>query len=144
MQPVVDANVKRKIEAQYQEENKELGEEDKLTKKEKAMVKDLDKEMTEASTGEKDAQADYEQSMRDSAEKRAGDTKSLTGKNAAKADMEAEHQAYQDSKTSTSKELAATLDYIRSLHSECDWLVQYYDIRKEARDSEIDALGKAK
>jgi len=108
------------------------------------LIKDLDKEMTEASTGEKDAQADYEQSMRDSAEKRAGDTKSITGKSASKADMEAELQASQDSKTSTSKELAATLDYIRSLHSECDWLVQYYDIRKEARDSEIDALGKAK
>merc|ERR1719359_773534 len=28
--------------------------------------------------------------------------------------------------------------------SECDWLLQYFDVRKEARTSEIDALGKAK
>ncbi len=26
----------------------------------------------------------------------------------------------------------------------CDWLLKYYDVRKEARASEIDALGKAK
>jgi len=42
------------------------------------------------------------------------------------------------------KELAATADYIMSLHSECDWLLQYFDVRKQARDSEIDSLSKAK
>jgi len=108
------------------------------------LIKDLDKEMTQATAEEKDGQADYEQSMKDSAEKRATDSKALTEKNSAKANMEAELQAHQDSKTSTSKELGATVQYIGQLHAECDWLVQYYDIRKEARSSEIDALGKAK
>jgi len=108
------------------------------------LIKDLDKEMTQATAEEKDAQADYEQSMKDSAEKRATDSKSLTEKNSAKANMEAELQAHQESKSSTTKELAATVQYIGQLHAECDWLVQYYDIRKEARSSEIDALGKAK
>jgi len=108
------------------------------------LIKDLDKEMTEATAEEKDAQADYEQMTKDSAEKRAEDSKALANKGAAKANMEAELQAHQESKTSTANELAATLEYIHSLHSECDWLVQYYHIRKEARDSEIDALGKAK
>jgi len=108
------------------------------------LIKDLDKEMTEANAQEKDAQADYEQMMRDSAEKRAGDSNALTEKGAAKANMEAELQAHQDSKASTSNELAATLKYISSLHAACDWLVQYYDIRKEARDSAIAALGQAK
>jgi len=108
------------------------------------LIKDLDKEMTQATTDEKDSQADYEQSMRDAAEKRANDTKALTDKKAAKADMEAELHAHQESKTATAKELGATVQYIGSLHAECDWLVQYYDIRKEARSSEIDSLGKAK
>merc|ERR1719468_1104901 len=44
------------------------------------LIKDLDKEMTEAQTTEKDAQADYEQMMKDSAEKRAEDSKTLTDK----------------------------------------------------------------
>ena len=33
---------------------------------------------------------------------------------------------------------------LSSLHAECDWLLQYYDVRKEARTSEIEAIGKAK
>merc|ERR1719181_746089 len=108
------------------------------------LVKDLDKEMTQAETEEKDTQADYEQMMKDSAEKRSQDAKALENKEAAKADMEESLQKSKEAKTSAKKELGATLEYIHSLHSECDWLIQYFDVRKEARTSEIDSLGKAK
>merc|ERR1719201_1531281 len=108
------------------------------------LVKDLDKEMTVAQTEEKDAQADYEQMMKDSASKRAEDSKSLADKQGALADMQASLQSSTEEKASTQKELMATLQYIQSLHNECDWLLQYFDVRKEARTSEIDALGKAK
>merc|ERR1719426_253822 len=108
------------------------------------LVKDLDKEMTVAKTEEKDAQGDYEQMMKDSAEKRADDSKTLANKESALADNEATLQKSTDDKVSTEKELAATLGYIQSLHAECDWLLKYFDVRKEARTSEIDALGKAK
>ncbi len=40
-----------------------------------ASIKELDKEMTEAEVEEKDAQADYEHMMKDSADKRAEDFK---------------------------------------------------------------------
>merc|ERR1719215_968593 len=108
------------------------------------LIKDLDKEMTEAETAEKDAQMDYEAMMSDAAAKRAADSKALTGKEGEKADMEAELEAHTETKASTGKELMATMKYIASLHSECDWLLQYFDARREARSSEIDALGKAK
>jgi len=108
------------------------------------LVKDLTKEMTVAETEEKDAQGDYEQMMKDSAEKRAQDAKTLGDKEAALADMQASLEKSTESKASTSKELMATMQYIQSLHNECDWLLQYFDVRKEARTSEIDALGKAK
>merc|ERR1719456_1932976 len=108
------------------------------------LIKDLDKEMTEASTAEKDAQGDYEKMMSDSAEKRARDSKALTDKTSAKAGMEQDIQADKEAKTSTAKELMATEKYIASLHSECDWLIQYYDVRKEARASEVDASNNAK
>merc|ERR1719182_1232734 len=100
--------------------------------------------MTEAEAEEKDAQADYEKMMSDSAEKRAEDSKLLSDKESAKADMEADLQKATDDKSATSKELMATKQYIATLHGECDWLLQYFDQRKEARDSEIDAMGKAK
>merc|ERR1711933_99432 len=108
------------------------------------LIKDLDKEMTEAETEEKEAQADYVIMMRESAEKRTTDTTSLTEKSSTKADIEAELQAHKDEKTSAAKELMALLKYISSLHAECDWLLQYFDVRKEARAGEIDSLVKAK
>merc|ERR1719161_3278 len=108
------------------------------------LVKDLDKEMTVAQAEEKDAQEDYEKMMADSAEKRAEDSKTLTEREGALADLEAELESLKDSHASTVKELGALMEYISSLHAECDWLLKFFDARKEARDSEIDALGRAK
>jgi len=108
------------------------------------LVKDLDKEMTEAKVTEKNAQADYEQMLTDSAEKRALDSKALTEKNAAKAGLQSDIDSDTDAKASATKELMATEQYISSLHAECDWLLQYFDTRKAARNGEIDSLTKAK
>merc|ERR1719379_1026524 len=108
------------------------------------LIKDLDKEMTESTTEEKDAQADYEAFMKDSAEKRAQDSKTLADKESALADAQAALEKETEDKASTTKELGATLQYIQSLHNECDWLLKYFEVRAEARASEVDALGKAK
>merc|ERR1719221_661052 len=108
------------------------------------LIADLDKEMTEATTEENDAQSDYEAMMKSSAEKRAADSKSLTEKEAVKASLEEDLEAHNEAKAAANTELAATLMYIQSLHTECDWLLKYFDVRQEARSSEIDALGKAK
>ena len=35
-------------------------------------------------------------------------------------------------------------EYIAKLHGDCDFLIENFDVRKEARASEIDALTKAK
>merc|ERR1712060_727220 len=77
-------------------------------------------EMTEAETDEKNSQADYETTMKDSAAKRTTDSKALSAKGSAKADAQA------------------------SLHAECDWLLQYFDARKAARAGEVESLKKAK
>merc|ERR1712051_407472 len=108
------------------------------------LIKDLAKELTEAETAEKDAQADYQQMMSDSAAKRATDSQSLTEKGSAKADTEAQLQAHASARAAGGKELMATIAYISSLHAECDWLLQYFDIRKEARAGEADSLQRAK
>merc|ERR1719298_297246 len=76
--------------------------------------------------------------------KRADDSKTLTDKQGALADMEASLQSSTDNKGSTQQELSATLQYIQSLHAECDFVLKYFDVRAEARTSEIDSLGKAK
>jgi len=109
-----------------------------------ALSADLQKEMTEAEAIEKDAQGDYEQFMADSATKRAEDSKTLTDKEGSLAQLREMLDQQNSDKTSTGKTLEATLSYIQSLHAECDWLVKYFDMRKEARTNEIDALEKAK
>jgi len=108
------------------------------------LVKDLDKEMTEAETSEKNSQKDYEKTMNDSAEKRALDSKTLTDKAKAKAEVEGELEQSKEGKVATTRELMATQEYIQSLHAECDWLLQYFDVRKEARTGEIESLKSAK
>jgi chromosome segregation ATPase len=108
------------------------------------LVKDLDKEMTEAEAEEKNSQSDYEQTMKDSADKRKQDTASLTEKTSDKADTEAELQTHTDAKKAVIGELMATHEVISALHGECDWLLQNYETRKEARAGEVSSLHTAK
>merc|ERR1719238_227003 len=100
--------------------------------------------MQVAEVDEKNSQEEYEQMASDSAEKRADDSKSIADRKGAKADAEEALQTHTDAKAASTKELAGTVEYIGSLHGECDWLLQYYSVRKAARVSEIDAIGKAK
>merc|ERR1719379_1991009 len=108
------------------------------------MVADLDKEMQEMEVEEKDSQAEYEEFVKVSAEKRAADSKSIEEKESAKAGLESDIVDMEAEKKATMKEAMAKGEYIADLHAECDWLVQNYDIRKEARAGEVDALKKAK
>jgi len=108
------------------------------------LIKDLDMELTEAETQEKESQKDYESMMAESAKKRAEDSKILADKEKLKADLENDLTELNRIKLSTFKELQATEEYIASLHAECDWLIQFFDMRKEARSGEVKSLTDAK
>jgi len=108
------------------------------------MKADLEKEIQEMEFAEKDAQAEYEAMVKDAAAKRAADSKSIAEKEAAKAEVEAEVLANEDKKKAETDELMATKQYIAELHADCDWLIENYSMRKEARANEVDALKKAK
>merc|ERR1740138_1168745 len=108
------------------------------------LVKDLDKELTEAGTEEKNAQEEYDKTIADAKADRVGLSKSLKEKSAAKADTTADLEGLKAEAKSTAAELMATDKFLGDLHAECDWLLKYFDVRATARDGEIDALGKAK
>jgi len=108
------------------------------------LVADLDKEMQEAETSEKDAQNDYEKLMADAKSKRAADSQSIAEKESSKAELEGELQTHKDGKAAATKELSATLEYISGLHGECDWLVENHEARKTARAGEVESLKNAK
>ena len=109
-----------------------------------SLVGDLEKEIQEMEFEEKDAQEDYEKFVEDSANKRATDSKSLTDKEAAKADAEANLIKLTDETKSKMTENMNVMESLKDFHLDCDWLLQNFDTRKEARTGEIDALKKAK
>jgi hypothetical protein len=109
-----------------------------------SLVADLDKEMQEAEFEETDSQKEYEQMMKDSAAKRVEDSKAITDKEGAKADGEASIQHLSEEKTAKMKEVMATVEVLQGLHGDCDWLLKNYDLRRDARSGEVDALKKAK
>merc|ERR1719506_2996981 len=82
--------------------------------------------------------------MKDAADKRATDSKSLADKQKAKTELDGDAGGNREEKGATEKSLMATLEHIQSLHAECDWLLQYYEVRKEARGGEIESLKTAK
>merc|ERR1719261_756943 len=76
--------------------------------------------------------------------KRKQDTNTITEKEAVKAELETEFQKNTDAKKAQETELAALQEFNQNLHKECDWLLQNFDVRREARGDEIAALNKAK
>jgi len=108
------------------------------------LVKDIDKEVLEAETTEKHAQEDYANLMADASAKRGQDAQSLSDKEGTLADTKASLLAAQDAKAASARDLMAVEQYISTMHADCDWLIKYSDMRLEARNSEIDAMAKAK
>merc|ERR1719386_406701 len=103
-----------------------------------------EKEIQEMEFNEKDDQAEYEEMIEESADKRARDSKSLTDKEAAKADGEASLLELKEENKAKMMENMHTMETLRDIHLDCDWLLQNFDTRKEARAGEVDALKKAK
>jgi len=108
------------------------------------LIGDIDKEMQEFETDEKNSQEEYETFMQDSADKRSLDMASIADKESAKADTEAELEKANGEKTSKEGESMAKAEEIAALHQECDWLVENFEARKAARAGEVDSLKKAK
>eukprot|EP00747_Dinoflagellata_sp_TGD_P159418 gnl/TRDRNA2_/TRDRNA2_177886_c3_seq4.p1 gnl/TRDRNA2_/TRDRNA2_177886_c3~~gnl/TRDRNA2_/TRDRNA2_177886_c3_seq4.p1 ORF type:complete len:692 (+),score=271.79 gnl/TRDRNA2_/TRDRNA2_177886_c3_seq4:93-2168(+) len=108
------------------------------------MINDVDKELAEMEVNEKNAQEEYEQLLKDSADKRAADSAAITDKENAKAGVEELIVKLEKDHKSKLEESMATASYLADIHGECDWLLQEYDTRKEARADEVESLKKAK
>merc|ERR1719375_2927399 len=105
---------------------------------------ELDKDIQEGKIDEKNAQEEYEEFIADSAEKRAEDAKAIEDKIAAKAGAEVDLQKMTEEKKEKTMESMAKAETLKDLHGACDWLLENFSTRKEARAGEIDALKKAK
>jgi len=108
------------------------------------LINDLVKENQVLDLEEKEAQSEYETFMGNAKTKRALDAKTITDKEGAQAEVESEVEANTLASKEKKVESMETAKLISALHSECDFVLKFYDTRKEARTDEIDALDKAK
>jgi len=108
------------------------------------MQKDLHSDMKDAEADEGMAQKEYETLMADSAGSRAQSAKSITDKEASKAELETKLQETKESKALTVESLEDINLTIGHLHSSCDFILENYDTRKEARTNEAESLKNSK
>merc|ERR1719161_57016 len=108
------------------------------------LLKELSGDMTDADNEEKTSQRDYERLMSDSQATRAQNAKSITDKEAAKADMDTAVEETKAKLDSQQTSLANLHQYILQLHASCDFLIENYDLRKAARENELTSLANAK
>jgi peptidoglycan hydrolase CwlO-like protein len=108
------------------------------------LVNDVEKENQVMKLEEEDAQGDYEKFMEDAKDKRAADSKSMSDAEGSLAETNEQMVTDKGELKNKNTELMETDKYLAGVHADCDFLLKYYDMRKEARTGEIDAMGKAK
>merc|ERR1719263_1510855 len=92
---------------------------------------------------EEQAQKDYEVMVEDSKKMRKLNAEAITEKEGFKSVLEEKVHKMLTHKKGFEKEVADVMELIADLHQECDWLLNAYDVRKQARSDEIEALKKA-
>jgi len=108
------------------------------------LAKDLQADLKDAEHDEKTGQKEYETLMADSQASRAQKVDSITEKEASKADLDVKVETAKETKTAQEAELSNVKEYIATLHADCDFLIANYDVRKAARENELDSLANAK
>merc|ERR1719174_911543 len=108
------------------------------------VVKDLKTDHTEAEHAEETAQKDYERLMSTSQESREKMAASITGKEASRAELQEKIENAKTDQFSTTDALGKLHEMIAGLHADCDFLVENFDTRKEARTNEVEGLKNAK
>merc|ERR1719159_2365488 len=108
------------------------------------MIKEIETDMKDAAYEEKTSAADYAKLMEESEATRAANSKGIITKTSSKAAMEAKLESAKESLTAVSTDLDLIAATLGDLHMQCDFLLQNYDLRKEARANEVESLKTAK
>lgn len=109
-----------------------------------SIVLDLKKDSAAAEADEKNAQKEYVELMAESQASLEQYTKTLTNTNAAKAEMEKKLVTAKEDKTISFEELNNAHTFLGDLHSTCDFVVSNFDMRAQARGTELESLKSAK
>merc|ERR1719387_2612480 len=108
------------------------------------IIHELNKDIKEAEDDEKTAQKDYATLMASSQTRREELTKSIKAREASKADLSVKKEDETEKKTGDEKDVLLLEKHESDLHMTCDFILQNYDARYDARKVEVDQLKNAK
>merc|ERR550514_1292747 len=108
------------------------------------IVKELEDDMKDAEYDEKTAQKDHEELMTDSGETREKKVNGITDKEEAKAKLGSMKLGNIEKEKGDEKDVEGIHKYEMALHGDCDFIMENFDTRKEARTAEIESLKNAK
>merc|ERR550537_1216748 len=69
---------------------------------------------------------------------------SITSKEMAKAELDTKIADTKEALASQKAELTNVKQYIADLHAKCDFILENFDMRKAARENEVEGLNNAK
>merc|ERR1719387_2863489 len=108
------------------------------------IVHELEMDMAQAKFDEKTAQTEYVTLMAESQTNRADALKSITNKKTARSELEEKLVEAKEQRHMAFDELNNAHTYVAELHSSCDFIVENFDLRKEARANEMESLKSAR
>jgi hypothetical protein len=110
----------------------------------KQIIEDSAALESDATKGERQAQADYEAMVKGSNGLIAELEAAITAKSKAIAQAKGDSADATMDLDSTIAELESLAQYDADLHAQCDWLMKNFDSRQKARTQEMEAIGAAK
>jgi regulator of replication initiation timing len=107
------------------------------------LISDLKLEGQKAQMEEAAAQKAYEEGLANSQTSRETTSKEVVAMQTHKAELEEKTHETKASHRTLEAEMKSIVTKIASLHQECDFIVANYDLRKNARSQEIEAMRNA-
>merc|ERR1740130_2385994 len=108
------------------------------------MIKEIETDMKDAAYEEKTSQADYAKLMTESQATRQANSAGIVTKTSSKAETEAKLEAAKEQHTAVNTDLDLIAATTGDLHMQCDFLLQNFGLRQEARGNEVESLKNAK
>jgi len=143
-QPVFEVSEDQAPDASFSDSDKHKGATDGIVSLLTQIKENLENEVGLATKSEAKATEEYDALKASSdAQIEAYDTQ-LTDLAASIADTDAEIEADTNTKTDTSDEHTATLEYLEKIKPNCDWIEGAFTKRAEARKQESEGLQQAK
>ena len=108
------------------------------------IVRELENDIKDAEYEEKTAQKDYEELMTESSTSREQKTKGIMDKEGAKSKLGEKKLVNLEKEKDDLQDVDSIHKKVNNLHNDCDFILENYGTRKEARAAEVESLKNAK